>query len=196
MPKLDRHGQAAVLSDIEVNALLRAMSNPKHRLLFTVALYTGERWGAVCRLQVADVYADPTRAVPASHITFRASTRKARPDGTRETRQVPVHPALADVLRAHRPPGDGWLFPSAAHPDKPISFDAADAMLRKAIARARLADKGISTHSTRRTAITRMARAGMSPKVIQAVTGHRSLSVVMRYVDVAPEQIAAAVAAI
>lgn len=194
MPKVARHGQASVLSEVEVSAILRNLSSPVHRLIFLLAWYTGERYGAICQLDVCDVYERPEKSLPRREVIYRASTRKGSPDGTHQTRTVPVPPRLADYLREYRPPVGGFLFPSPVRPNRPITFDAADHALRSALERAGMDMRGISTHSCRRSYITRLSAAGVAVDVIRALTGHRSLAALQRYFDVSPERLAAAVA--
>jgi integrase/recombinase XerD len=55
-------------------------------------------------------------------------------------------------------------------------------MLRNTLERAGLADKGISTHSTRLTFITTLHECGYDLHTIQQLTGHRSLSVLAGYI--------------
>lgn len=194
MPKINRHGQAKILSDTDYVKLLREIINPKHRLLIQVARYTGERWGAICQLKVSDVYSDPTRRIPETHITFRASTRKASPDGKRETRQVPICDQLKQELKAYDLPiGNGWLFFNRYNPSQPMSFRNADRFFHLALDRAGLGD-GYSTHSTRRTFITCLARSGVGLTVIQKITGHNDLKSLQRYVEVSDEQVTNALA--
>ena len=45
-----------------------------------------------------------------------------------------------------------------------------------------------SSHSGRRWFITRMAHAGISPKVIMELAGHKQLKTTQRYIDVSDEQ--------
>lgn len=91
--------------------------------------------------------------------------------------------------------GSDWLFPSI-EPEKHITFSAADKWLRSAIVAAGLAHKGISTHSTRRTLITRLSEAGVDVKTIQAITGHRDIKALMRYVEVSPDRVRSAMSLI
>lgn len=195
--KNNRHGQAAILSDTDYAKIRRQLKSDTHQLFFDIARWTGERWGAIAQLQVGDVYADPVLSLPHECITFRASTRKASPNGQRDTRQVPVHPTLRELLLAFNPPiqGSAWLFPSPMG-EQSISFSAADKWFRAAVGNAGLAHKGFSTHSTRRTLITRLAQRGTDLKVVQAITGHRDLKALLRYVEIDSNQVRAAIEAL
>lgn len=188
MAKVHGHGQAEILSEIHYARVLKQLRNPKHKLFFMIARYTGERWGAITQLRVSDVYSDPSKRTPYPNITFRASTRKSDPDGRRETRQVPIHEILDKHLRAYEPPLDGWLFPSASNPYQHFSLRNADEFFRRALGRAGLADLGYSTHSTRRSFITKLSNSGVSVPVIKSITGHKSLAALQRYIEVSPDQ--------
>jgi integrase/recombinase XerD len=195
MAKNNRFGQAAILTDLDYAKIRRNLHSDHHKLLWDIARYTGERWGAICQLQVGDVYADPLLGIPRESITFRASTRKASPRGERSTREVPTHPSLQDILLRYNPAvkGSCWLFPGVLE-GRPISFSTADKFLRAAIDRAGLSGKGISSHSTRRTFITRLAEKGIDIKTIQTITGHKDVRSMLNYVEANPERVRAAIA--
>lgn len=194
MPKNNRSGQAAILTESDLQKIRRQLDNKTHRLFWDIARYTGERWGAITKLDVGDVYSDPHRGVPHADITFPAAIRKASPDGTRQTRQVPVHPSLQEILEAYKPPVDGWLFPSRTKPGEPMSFQAADDFLRRALEAAQIAHKGISSHSTRRSFITALYLRGVDLATLQKITGHRDLKSLQRYIEISPERVRRAIA--
>lgn len=194
MAKNNRYGQAAIITENEALRIRNALSLPWQKLFWDIARYTGERWGAITALQVRDVYLDPKSRKPHEYITYRAATRKANPDGSHQTRQVPIHPVLIDILKAYEPPLDGWLFPSRNKPENHICFIAADMMLRRALLKAGLDRKGISTHSTRRTFITNLHRKGIDIHTLRRITGHKSFEMLSRYIEADPERVKAAIA--
>ena len=53
--------------------------------------------------------------------------------------------------------------------------------------------QGASSHSPRRTFITRLANKGIGVRVLTELAGHSSIAVTQRYIDVNDEQIAKAV---
>ena len=67
-------------------------------------------------------------------------------------------------------------------------------LLRSACARVGL--EGVSTHSFRRTALTQMSNAGIPLRVIQEISGHRTLDELYKYLEVKPEQVLGAVASL
>lgn len=60
----------------------------------------------------------------------------------------------------------------------------------------KLIDEGASTHSFRRSALTQMSDAGIPLKIIQEVSGHRSLSQLQNYLEVRDSQVLGAVTAL
>ena len=52
---------------------------------------------------------------------------------------------------------------------------------------------GASSHSGRRTFITRLANKGVSVRQLAALAGHANISTTQRYIDVNSEQLANAV---
>lgn len=177
-----------MLTDPECAKIRRAMTDPTHRLIWDIARWTGERWGAIVQLRVEDVYQDAKRVIPHDHITFRAQTRKATTKGVRVTRQVPIHPLLKELLVAYKPPADGYLFPSSRSNDGHLTLRACDFALRTAVCEANLVSKGICTHSTRVTFITNLHNLGVSPRTIQALTGHHDLKTLSHYIVISEEQ--------
>lgn len=192
--KNNRNGQAAILSNTEYSKIRNQIKSQKYKLLLDLAWYTGERWGALVKLQVEDVY-NPDGS-PREYINFRARTRKATPDGKRKTRQVPVHPILAESLLAYIAETNSlWLFPNREG-NEPITSRWADRILRVAVERAGLVVKGISTHSTRRTFITKLHRNGTDLYTIKQITGHQDFKSLERYVEIDSDRVKGAINAL
>jgi integrase/recombinase XerD len=192
--KNNRNGQAAILSNTEYSKIRSQIKSQKYKLLLDLAWYTGERWGALVKLKVEDVY--NCDGSPREYINFRARTRKATPDGKRKTRQVPVHTILAESLLGYKAETDSlWLFPNREG-DEPISARWADKILRVAVSRAGLVVKGISTHSTRRTFITKLHRNGTDLYTIKQITGHQDFKSLERYVEIDSDRVKGAINAL
>ena len=190
--KIDRNGQAAVLTTEEYSKIRKQIKSQKYKLLLDLAWFTGERWGALVQLLIEDVY-NPD-LTPREYVNFRAKTRKATPDGKRQTRQVPIHPTLTDSLQAYKPETNSvWLFPNRDG-TKPITVRWADMILRSAVERLGLEAKGISTHSTRRSFITQLHKNGTDLYTIKKITGHCSFQALERYVEINSDTIKGAIA--
>jgi len=188
MGKNNRFGQAEILSDAELDRIFKHLKNREHKLFFVIARYSGERFGAIAKLQVSDVY-DPDLN-PLDELTFPANIRKASPNGDRSTRQVIVFERFAEALTIHKPRDLAcdrvWLFPSSIKEGQPITWSAADKWLRAAVERAGLDHRGISGHSLRRSFITKLYESGMDIHQLQQVTGHKSISVLQKYIGKNP----------
>lgn len=193
--KNNRYGQSAIISDSEYFKIRREIRSSKYKLLLDLAWYTGERWGALVQLKYEDIYLPSGK--PRDTITFRANTRKARPDGKRETRQVPIHRSLFDSLKEYKPDAvsspESYLFPGQK-PNSHIALRLADKILRAAVERAGLEHMGISSHSTRRSFITKLHEKGTDIYVIQKITGHKDLKALGKYIEVKADRIAGAIA--
>ena len=192
--KTDRHGQACILSDSDYSKIRKQIKSKKYKLLLDLAWYTGERWGALVKLQFEDCF-NPD-GTPREYINFRARTRKATPDGKRQTRQVFVHSTLKESLANYKAESNSpWLFCDRTG-EKPITLRWADMILRAAVDKAGLSAKGISTHSTRRSFITKLHRNGTDLYTIKKITGHKDFKALERYVEIDSDRVKGAIAAL
>lgn len=60
----DGFAMAAILSNLDYQKIYNASNNSTHELIFSILRYTGERIGAVLKLDVMNVYANPFKSVP------------------------------------------------------------------------------------------------------------------------------------
>jgi integrase/recombinase XerD len=178
--KVDRNGQAAILSEVELKELFDYAS-PKYRAVFGICLFTGCRISECLALRAEDIVN--------GYIVLRKKTTKAK-----NTREIAINPTLQAYLDGAELPSTGYLFPSKNNPNKPMGSQSADEMLNKYCDM--LGIQGASTHSFRRTALTMMCNAGIPLSVIQNISGHASLDMLSRYLGVSPEQKKGAIAVI
>lgn len=182
--KIDRHDQAKILSADEISRLFtEGLKTARDRALFGVCLYTGTRIAEACSLHTKDVYSIDGSIRP--RVTIRKGTTK----GKIETRSVPVNPELKGLLEAYSSP-KVYLFPGR-HGRGHIHPDSADKILRTALIELRI--EGASTHSFRRTCLTKMHRSSVPLKVIQKISGHKTLSALQKYLEVLDEDLESAV---
>ncbi|WP_414566066.1 MULTISPECIES: tyrosine-type recombinase/integrase [unclassified Anabaena] len=59
-------------------------------------------------------------------------------------------------------------------------------ILKRACEQAGFASKGISTHTSRRSFITKLHRNGIDPYKIKKITGYRDFKALERYIDIDP----------
>lgn len=180
--KQSGHGQAKILSSEEVRLLFaEGFTTERDRALFAIALYCGCRISEALSVKVEDT----------SHSVL--TLRKNNTKGQLGTRQIDIHPNLQVYLDAYTPVakrGNDNLFPGR-HGRGRLTRQAADQILGEACDLLGL--EGVSTHSFRRTALTKMSDAGIPLRVIQEISGHRSLNELQRYLEVKPAQKKAAI---
>lgn len=164
--KHHRNGQASVLNESQLESILELLS-PTMRGVFALCYYTSCRISEALQLEARDLIGEA--------IVFRAVTTK-----TKQTREVKMPTKLKQILAQTELPTSGYLFPGrlGGH----LSRQAADLALRNACQE--LGWQGISTHSFRRTGITKLHEAGVPLRRIQARTGHVSLGNLALYVEV------------
>lgn len=189
--KIDRHGRAKILTSHEIQLLFTqgfTLDPPRDRALFAICLYTACRINECVTLHTRDVYDSRGRIRPEIII------RKGNTKGKLATRTIPVLEDLKVRLKQYRPPDPkSYLFPGRGglrhlHPD------SASWILREACRRVGL--EGVSTHSFRRTALTQLSNQGIPLRVIQEISGHRTLDELYKYLEVRPEQVRGAIAAL
>lgn len=182
--KIDRHDQAKILSSDEIGILFTTgLKTSRDRALFGICLYIGTRIAEACSLHTKDVY-----SIDGS-IRKRITIRKGTTKGKIETRSVPVSPDLHSLLTDYSSP-KVYLFPGR-HGLGHIHPDSADKILRSAFTQ--LSIEGASTHSFRRTCLTKMHKSGVPLKVIQKISGHKTLAALQKYLEVLDEDLDAAV---
>jgi integrase/recombinase XerD len=186
--KVDRHGQAKILTQSEIQLLFsEGLQTPRDRALFGVCLYCCCRINEACTLSVLDVYDRKGK------VRSELLIRKGRTKGKLATRSIPVIEDLRGLLRAYRHPESGYLFPGRWGRNH-INADSAARILREAFERVGI--EGGSSHSFRRTGLTQLSNAGIPLRVIQEISGHRDLGELQKYLEVRPEQVRGAVAAL
>ena len=180
--KIDRYGQAKILTPEEIQLLFtQGLDKTRDRALFGICLYTACRIREACTLRTADVY--DRKGLPRNELIIRKENTK----GKLSTRTLPVIEELRSLLISYYPQPRTWFLFTGRHGKGHIHPDSAARILKAACDKLDL--EGISTHSFRRTALTQMSNAGIPLRVIQEISGHRSLSVLQGYLEVTPEQV-------
>jgi integrase/recombinase XerD len=182
--KINRFGKAEILTPQEITLLFsEGFVKPRDRAIFGVCLYAAARINESCTLQRGDVIG--TRGIRPKLIIRAYNTK-----GGQDTREIQVHPKLKEFLESYSIELKGrnpHLFPGR-HGLGHIHKASADRILREALRRVDLDERGISTHSFRRTALTWMSDASVPLRHIQSISGHRSLAALERYLGVTEQQ--------
>ena len=182
--KIDRYDQAKILSSSEIVELFTiGLKTDRDRSLFAICLYCGLRISEACTLRTRGVYRRT------GGVRQRITVRKENTKGKASTRSIPVCEELREILETYSSPKD-FLFPGRwgrghIHPD------SADKILRAAFDE--LDIDGASTHSFRRTCLTKMHLAGVPTKVIKKISGHKTLAALDNYLEVADKDLQDAV---
>ena len=190
--KINRYGQAAILSHSEIELLFsEGLQSDRDRALFGVCLYTAARIAEACSMLTEDVYTASGR------VRSSVNIRKAATKGKLATRTIPVIEDLRSLLAIWQPhAGETYLFPGRhrGHHWRHITSDSAARIFREACKRVGI--EGASSHSFRRTALTQMSNVGIPLRVIQQVSGHRTLTELQKYLEVSDAQVRGAVSAL
>jgi integrase/recombinase XerD len=182
--------QAATLSDAQIKRAVRFCQTRRYptrdATILLLSLYTGLRAKEIAALRVGDVY-DDTGAVRSQFTLTAAQTKGAR------TRTVFVNKPLAQQLstyRAWRNTNDA----AALFPSQKSGHFSANTMCQLFLNIYKQCGlSNASSHSGRRTFITRLANKGVGVRVLAALAGHSSIQTTQRYIDVNDEQLASAV---
>ncbi len=82
-------------------------------------------------------------------------------------------------LQEYGKPDSEWLFPGETS-----HLSRTQAHLKLSEAFKFYGWTNVSSHSMRRTFITNLARGGLNPRAVAALSGHKSLQLLMTYIDV------------
>ena len=189
--KLDRRHDRRDLTEAELAALLeaarrsgpvRSLSGPDRAMLYDVAAYTGLRLAELASLTPESF--DLERRI----VTVAAGYSKRRREDV-----LPLNRGLADRLRpwlAARRPGEPLWPGKWPHQAVMVRCDLEPA----GIARQDGAGRFVDFHSLRHTFTSRLARAGVTPKVAQALSRHSDINLTLnRYTHVGVHDLADAV---
>ena len=184
--------QARVLNVAEMKRLLAVLEAGKHaernRLAVMLSYLAGLRVGEIAQLKVSDVYLADNHV--RDQILLPASYTK-----TKDARSVYVSKKLkkelADYKNCNAFPGNFTSPLLVTQKRTAFSPNTLCQLFGELYKKAGI--EGASSHSGRRSFITKMAHNGISPKVIMMLAGHKHLGTTQRYIDVNDEMLKMAV---
>ena len=161
-----------ILSRDEVQRLIVAPQNLKHRAILATLYTTGLRVSELCHLQGADI--------DSGRMVIQVRQGKGQRD-----RLVRLSPELLPVLRQYWKlyQLESWLFPGSQL-TRPITREAVHLVCKKAGRLAQI-NKVIYPHLMRHSCATHLLEAGMDLRSIQLMLGHASLRTTCIYLHVA-----------
>ena len=183
MPKSNRSGQALTLTPEQLDAVMLEV-NPICRAALSTCRFTAARITEALSLRWENI-------TPTDIVIPKAVTKKKM-----RTRTIPMNPKLWDELARWR---EVWIVSHKREPDRidfvlPGGRDVTTHLTRRNVDYAlraackKLGIEGCSTHSFRRSALTAASDKGVPLRVIQSISGHSSLDMLQRYLDVKDEQ--------
>ena len=179
--------QATTLNDTQIKRALRYCQARRHvtrdTTILQFSLYTGLRAKELAALRISDVY-DTEGAVRTQFTLSKSQTKGSRARTVFVNKQLAVYLKWRCCSDLNAP-----LFCS----QKGGHFSA-NIMCQLFLNIFRACGlQGASSHSGRRTFITRLANKGIGVRVLAALAGHSSIAVTQLYIDVNDEQLANAV---
>jgi len=183
--------QAATLSDAEIKRAVRYCQTRRYvtrdTTILLLSLHTGLRAKEIAALRISDVY-EHSGAIRTQFTLTAAQTKGAR------TRTVFVNKQLTQQLSTYK----AWRnCDEAAAPlfasQKGGHFSANTMCQLFLNIYKQCGLTHASSHSGRRTFITRLANKGVGVRVLAALAGHSSIQTTQRYIDVNDTQLANAV---
>lgn len=180
MSREGQFGKAEIISKDDFDRIINYLEfTDKVKCL--LCWFTTERIGAVLQLPQNCVY--DSRGLVREKIIFPSTIRKAGAGEKAGTREVFTHPILKDSLKAFPRSVSDYLFPSPTDFCKPIPYITFWRRFSKAVDQAGLKSLRITSHSFRRSAITYLSRTGISLTELMEITGHKSTSALLKYIE-------------
>jgi site-specific recombinase XerD len=165
-----------ILSGEELSRLFTKAGSPKARMLLMTTYSAGLRVSEVVRLKIKDI--------DSARMTIRIQQSK----GNRDRYSI-LSSLLLEELRFYWKiyhPKD-WLFPSWDQA-KPLSVDSAQKAYYAAKKKAGIT-KGGGIHTLRHCFATNLLEAGVDPRTIQVLMGHRSIKTTVTYMQVTQKRL-------
>jgi integrase/recombinase XerD len=194
--------QAKVLTEKEVRKVLLYIASRKHaarnRAMFVVLNATGMRVGELAALRLCDVLS-PTGEV-VDEIRLAADQTKGSRGRTVVVNQkaqeeiknyLMTRFKLKDLLAVTMTDTTRALFTTQKNPNRGFSSSTLAQHFHYMYKGAGI--MGASSHSSRRSFITKLSEMGVSVRVLMDLAGHRSLSVTQKYIESNPKLMRTAV---
>jgi integrase/recombinase XerD len=194
--------QARVLTERELRKVLNFCNTQPHaqrnRTMLLCTHMAGMRVGEVAALRICDVLAaDGEIKEEISLSATQTKGNKARtvlvPKKLRdEFKQYMQHRfGLANLQAVTQTDTQRALFPTQKNPKRGFTANTLCQLFQKIYKDAQMS--GATSHSGRRTFITKLADKGVGVRVLMALAGHKSIATTQRYIELNPTVMKAAV---
>jgi integrase len=191
LPAVENDPEIRFLDDVELDALLRAVTGDQlgrlDRVLYLTAAMTGLRQGELLALRWRDVDWSVGRVrVRRSYVRGEFG----RPKSKRSSRSVPLAMRVAAELEQHFRASawqdDDDLVFGHPHSGRPLERSRLRKRFKRNLARASVRE--VRFHDLRHTFGTRMAAAGAPLRTLQEWMGHRDFKTTLIYADYQPSE--------
>jgi integrase/recombinase XerD len=194
--------QARVLTERELRKVLSYCSNQPHatrnRAMLLCTHMAGMRVGEVAALRICNVLGADGAVL--DEIALAASQTKGNQSRTvlvpkklqdELTEYLQERFGLKDLLAVTLTDTQRALFPTQKNPKRGFTANTLCQLFHKIYKDARMT--GATSHSGRRTFITKLADKGVGVRVLMALAGHKSIATTQRYIELNPTVMKAAV---
>ena len=194
--------QARVLTEKELRRVLNFCNTQPHatrnRTMLLCTHMAGMRVGEVAALTVSDVLAmDGTVKEEIALSAQQTKGNKARtvlvPKKLRDelTSYLQQRYGLTNLLAVTQTDTQRALFPTQKNPKRGFTANTLCQLFHKIYKDSQM--YGATSHSGRRTFITKLADKGVGVRVLMALAGHKSIATTQRYIELNPTIMKAAV---
>lgn len=164
-----------ILSKHEVNQLISAIRNIKHKAMISLLYSSGLRIGELLNLRLEDIHS--------SRMVIHVKSGKGNKD-----RIVPLsHKALL-VLRTYYVQYKPVKYLFEGKPSLAYSATSVRSLLKRAAKTAKIS-KGFTPHDLRHSYATHLLEAGVDIRIIKELLGHNSIQTTLIYTHVADQTV-------
>ncbi len=180
MSRQGQSGKAEIISKEDLDKILYHL-RPSDKIICLLCWFTTERIGAILQLPQHCIY-DQSGQVR-ERIIIPKEIRKAGGGEDAQTREVFCHPILRDALKSYPRSVSDFMFPSPTDFTKFLPYSTFWRRFKAAVRLAALTNRRITSHSFRRSSITYLSRTGISLQELKEITGHKSISALLKYIE-------------
>jgi|TARA_R100000426_G_C4819874_1_gene110006 integrase/recombinase XerD len=180
--KKDRKGRAKVLTSDQVDQVIKFLPSALHKTIALTLRISGARISEVIQLRWEDL--DKEELQFPREITKKQLDTREIPIEEDYYNQMMIWKSEWAALKGRQPSKKDYIFPgrfNGSHiTSRSFMYAHEEALERAEISKA-------TTHSYRRTQLTQLHKKGVPLKVVQSLSGHRSLDTLSRYLEVSDQ---------
>ena len=180
--KKDRKGRAKVLTSDQVDQVIKFLPSALHKTIALTLRISGARISEVIQLRWEDL--DKEELQFPREITKKQLDTREIPIEEDYYNQMKIWKSEWAALKGRQPSKKDYIFPgrfNGSHiTSRSFMYAHEEALERAEISKA-------TTHSYRRTQLTQLHKKGVPLKVVQSLSGHRSLDTLSRYLEVSDQ---------